>query len=101
MTNCTLKNGTQVPYSRVVVITITLEQLIKEDFICFYELVTKCPDCNHKLFGHTGHQLKRYGLADDAGNIDKLTQNVVLSSTEGDGLDMTLSSPLAAGADQR
>jgi hypothetical protein len=101
MNNVTLKNGTQAPFSLVTVISISLERLIKNDFICFYELVMKCRDSSHEFFGDTADQLKQYGLANNAGIVHQFTRNIVLSSVEGNGFDMTFSSPLAAEPEQR
>jgi hypothetical protein len=96
MKTITLKNGTQEPYSLVAIVTISLKMLIMEDPICFYELVMKCRDHNHEFFGNTSLRLGQLGLTDDAGNVSRQIRNIVLSSVEGDGLDMRLGSPIAA-----
>ncbi len=93
----TLKNGAQEAQSLVEVIMLSLQHLIQDNPIVFYELVMKCRDRSHQFWGDTGKSLKELNLvgpgADDA--IHESICNIVLSATEGDGLDMKLVSPIA------
>lgn len=64
----------------------------------FYELVQLCRDRNHKLFGNTGEQLHNWGLIErhgDSFQVHDATRDIVLSASEGDGLEMTLGNPIA------
>lgn len=60
-----------------------------------YELVMKCRDKNHQLFGNTGERLKKLRLIEEDGSIHGSIRNIVLSSAEGEGLEMTFKSPVA------
>ena len=97
----TLKNGETVPKQLVNVMVISLEELIKEDFIAFYELVMACRDHNHVTYGDTHEVLERLALIegrDDSGKvrIHDLTRSVVLSAVEGKDFQMRLVNPIAA-----
>lgn len=99
LTPIRLKNGTE---EGRIVVTATMMSLrgLLEDVetggpIAFYELVMLARDRNHKLFGNTERTLRDRALFPLHGSI----RNIILSAVEGDGLDMTLGSPIAEGAD--
>lgn len=89
----TLKNGSQAFLPMVSIAMVSLHTLLEENPIAFYELVMKCRDSSHRLFGNTNVVLGEFNLIkDDA--IDATVRGVVLSAVQGDGLDMTLGSPV-------
>lgn len=93
-----LKNGTEEVKPLVALVYHRLTQLIddpKGGAIVWYELVMKCRDKNHEFFGNTGDKLKDFQLVEPDGSVNGSIRNVVLSSAEGDGLDMSLVNPIA------
>lgn len=91
-----LKNGSEELKSLVLLTMISLRNLIETNPIAFYELVTKCRDDSHRLFGNTVEVLKRFvPTQDERGRVHESIKNIVLSAAEGDGLEMTLGSPFA------
>jgi hypothetical protein len=89
-----LKNGAEESLPLVNVMMMSLRSLMQENPIAFYELVMKCRDHNHKFFGNVGDVLKRLSLVETSGSIHDSIRNIVLSAAEGDGLDMSLGSPV-------
>ena len=89
-----LANGSIVPDVTVEVTMFCLKELITSNPIAFYELVTKCRDEKHQLFGNTEEILMHAGLIQTPGGIHDSIRNVVLSAAKGDGLEMALGSPL-------
>lgn len=94
----TLKNGSEIPEPLVTVTMVSLQDLIKSNPIAFYELVMRCRDRDHRLFGNTGEVLKSFALVESNGEIHDAVRDIVLSATEGEGLEMSLGSPLAVAA---
>lgn len=88
-----LKNGTEEVKSLVVVTMNTLNKLFIENPIAFYELNEVCKNSAHKPFGNTGEILSKYSLIID-GVIHNSIKNIVISSIDGDGFDITLGSPI-------
>ncbi len=89
-----LKNGSEEFKPLVQVTMASLSKLAETNPIAFYELVMKCRDQGHELFGNAGEVLKSLALIEDArGSVHDSIRNVVLSAVEGDGFDMTLGSP--------
>jgi hypothetical protein len=85
-----LKNGAEEHKAFVSVAMMTLTTLIDDVPIAFYELVMACRDRNHQLFGNTSDILKARKLYP----IHDSVRNVVLSAVNGEGIEMTLGSPL-------
>jgi len=92
-----LKNGAEAMPSAVAVVMMSLEQLFRDHPIAAYELVMKCRDRNHKIFGNGGIQedLQRRALMIGDGHVHESIRDVILSAVSGDGLQMTLSNPVA------
>lgn len=63
--------------------------------IVLYELVACCRDRNHQPFGNAGEKLAALELRREDGTIHESIRNIVLSAASGEGLDLTLGSPLA------
>ena len=89
-----LKNGAEEAEPLVRVTMMSLQDLMKKDPIGFYELVELCKDRHHKLFGNTGKELVARGLV-NGGTVHDSIRHIVLSAVKGEGLDMTLTNPIA------
>lgn len=72
---------------------VSVSHLMKEKPIAFYELVMKCRDRDHKLFGSAGAELRAMSLMSDDGSMHAAIKEIVLAATEGDGLDLKMRSP--------
>ena len=86
-----LNNGAEEATSEVKVVMMSLEGLISENPIAFYELAMCCRDRERVPFGSTAEKLSALALYPVHDSI----RNIVLSAVKGDGLEMTLGSPLA------
>lgn len=62
--------------------------------IAFYELVMCCREHGHKPFGNTGEILRSGGLLLGDDRPHDTIRNIVLSAVSGEGLEMTLGSPI-------
>ncbi len=90
-----LKNGSVEPSAIVLPVTLALTALLDDNVIVFYELVMKARDPNHPFFSPGVEQdLKKTGLLQENGVLNDRIRNIVLSATEGDGLDMHLIDPV-------
>jgi len=89
-----LKNGTEEQKPLVIGIFFSMQHLLKEHPIAFYELVKKCRDHTHEFFGNTAEVLMKYSLLQRNGQPHGSISNIVLSAVEGEGFNMTLKSPL-------
>ena len=89
-----LKNGAEEAQPVVTVAMMSLNRLIQDNPIAFYEMVQVCRDPNHQPFGNTALILKDLSLMEESGQVHDSLRNIVLSATEGDGLDLTLVSPI-------
>lgn len=88
-----LKNGTIEAEATVKAVSLSVRHLLAEKPIVFYELVMKCKDRDHKLFGDAEKDLEALSLIQN-GVIHESIKNVVLFSVEGEGFDMTLVDPI-------
>ena len=71
-----LRNGTEVPAALVPTVMLSLDLLLEKAPVALYELVMKCRDPEHVIFGNCGDKITDVGLL------------------EGDGFDMRLRDPL-------
>jgi hypothetical protein len=94
----TLKNGSEVAAPLVKLTMMVLDSLMGKNPTALYELVMKCRDREHKLYGNTGEVLSSLNLLQPDGRVQDAIRDIVLSATEGEGIDMTLRSPVAAVA---
>ena len=90
-----LKNGSEEEKALVVVVMVSLQGLLDKNPILFYELVMKCRDSKHELFGDSGKDLQDLALLQQDGNVHSSVRNIVLSAAQGEDLDLTLISPAA------
>lgn len=89
-----LKNGADEALPLVSVIYNNLHLMVSEGGIHFYELVMKCRNRNHQFFGNAQEKLHALGFIQADGSIHDSIRNIVLSSVEGDGMNMSLVSPI-------
>ena len=90
-----LRNGSEEAAPLVTVTMMSLEHLVKERPLAFYDLVMKCRDRSYQFFGDNGEHLQDLALVGDGESIHNSIRNIVLSAVRGDGMDMMLDSPLA------
>lgn len=88
-----LKNGSEVPESVVATTMMNLECLMSKNPIAFYELVEKCKNPKHEMFGNTKKVAEELALM-NSGSVHDITKNIVLSAVQGEELNMTLNSPV-------
>lgn len=69
---------------------LSLQSLIEDEPIAFYELVMLCRNPSHEPFGNTGQKLVDRMLVEQDGQPHSSIRNIVLSATVGEGLDMKL-----------
>ncbi len=93
----TLRNGTQEGKAGVAVMHAILSNLMDTQPIVFFELVSFARDRNHKFWGDCGDELVKRNILSKDGtgtySIHETTKNIIVSSVEGDGMDMTLVDP--------
>ncbi len=94
MNTVKLNNGAEEHEGLVNITMLHLKALIEDQPIAFFELVEKCRNRNHKLFGVTGKVLKDLSLIESDENIHSSIKNIILSATEGKGLNLTLINPI-------
>jgi hypothetical protein len=90
-----LKNGAVEVDALVTATMVSLYSLWKKKPIVFYELYQKCLNNDHKLFGNAGADLKDLSLVNEDGSVHNSIKNIVLSAVTGDGLSLTMVSPIA------
>jgi hypothetical protein len=89
-----LKNGATIPHPHYTATWVSINSLMNKNPIAFYELVMICRDPTHQLFGNTTIKLQELALLDESGQPHSSTRDLVLSSVRGEGLEMSLSSPI-------
>lgn len=89
-----LKNGSEEAKSLVNVTMLSLQSLIKDQPIAFYELVEKARNKDHRLFGKTGEVLEDLSLIQSNHALHGSIKNIVLSAAKGEGLELSLQSPI-------
>ncbi len=94
METVTLKNGAEELNGLVQTVMFSLQDLLKQYPAQFFELVTLSRQPQHKLWGSsTIGILQSLALLGSDGRLHGSIRNIVLSATEGDGLEMKLVSP--------
>ena len=88
-----LEGGSAEAKSLVVVTMDSLQRLIENDPIPFYELVMRSRDRDHEFFGNSGERLERLGLT-ERGVVHSSTAALVRNAVTGDLLKMRLGYPL-------
>lgn len=89
-----LKNGEEEAEGLVNITFMLLKDLSKNNPILLYELAEKCRDRNHKFFGNTGDTLREKELVQSDYSMHSSIKNIVLSSIEGEGMEMRLVNPI-------
>ncbi len=90
-----LKNGAEEAAVLVAATMLSIHRLWDKEPIIGYELVMKCRDRNHKFFGVAGKKLAELALVSPSGDVHDSIRNIVVSAVVGDGLEMSLISPIA------
>ncbi len=80
MTMIKLKSGKEVPEGTYKITTMILGQFFKNAGpIAMYELVEKCKNSNHTMFGVSGDKAKESGLIEN-GRIHDVIRDIILST---------------------
>ncbi len=90
----TLKNGSEEAKPAVMVAMASLKMLFDRWPMAFYDLVMKCRDSSYSFFGDNKNILTGLSLLQNDGELHGTIRNIVLSATKGEGLDLTLGSPI-------
>lgn len=72
---------------------MNLELLMNKNPIAFYELLQKCRNPKHAMFGNSVEIVEKLGLM-NSGLVHGTVKNIVLSAVAGDDLEMTINSPI-------
>jgi hypothetical protein len=89
-----LKNGSEEVKSLVAVTMLSLQNIANDNPIAWFELVEKCRNDKHEFFGNTRKHLEELALVQSNGSVHGSIKNIVLSSSEGEGLGLTLINPI-------
>ena len=97
MNHVKLKTGVTIPEPTAVAVFGNLKKLFSEDFLAFFELVELCRNDKHEFWDdNVKNTLASLAFIKSNGQIHSDTKAVVLAATEGDGMNLTLVSPVAA-----
>jgi len=83
-----LNNGKEMPEAIVYLVMRNVDLLFNTRPIAFYEMVQKCRDPSHKMWGNTEAE------ANSLVPITPTTCDIINSAVKGDGLEMTIGFPL-------
>lgn len=92
-----LNNGAREEKVLVACLMLSLNKLFTDSPLAFYDLVSLCRDATYDT-SYTFADLRKLNLVQPAGTVHESIKNVVLSAAKGDGLGMTLGSPVAEAA---
>lgn len=114
MATVRLKNGTEEVKPLVAATMITLNKLMSEHPLALYDLAMYCRDNSYDWFGDNDILCGRFGLVtlspedgDPPGarrtvaGIHQSIRNIVISATEGDGVDLSLVDPRAVAPEAK
>ena len=90
-----LKNGSDEFGPLVVGVMLSLKALAEKNPIAFYEIVQLARNRNHKFFGNVEKDLQDFSLLGSDSRLHSSIRNIVLSASEGDGIELKLVSPYA------
>ena len=95
MKTVTLKNGAEEVTGLVNMTMGIINEMLKglPGILTAYELVQVCKDKDHVIFGVHGEELIKSGLMTKGNMIHQSIKNIVLSSVEGEGSDITFTDP--------
>lgn len=94
-----LKNGATETRVMVIATLISINSLLEEHLMAFYDLVMRCRDSNYKFLGNNLKILEDLSLVQlpsetgSSGHIRNSIRNIVLSAVEGEGLRLKIVSP--------
>ncbi|MBF0570546.1 MAG: hypothetical protein HQL12_01620 [Candidatus Omnitrophica bacterium] len=97
-----LRNGSEEYLSAVNLIFVSLKTLMEEGFLgalALYELHQKALNPSHKIDEEYSQPLRELNLVQSDGELHDTTKNIVLSSIDGEGLDMHLVKPVVSTRD--
>lgn len=86
----TLPNGIKEAKFLVAGTILTLQTLLKEKVMVFYDLVMMCRDRDYEAFGDNDDELKKWGLLEGNGRPHSSIINIVNAVVKGDELDMRI-----------
>lgn len=89
-----LKNGTEEPRVVVAATMVSLQAMFRDAPIIAYEFVSVCRDPLHKIWSGKD-QMVAAGFMNEDGKMHDTIRNVTLSALDGEGMGMTLGSPVA------
>lgn len=89
-TNSTDHDLTGIAEPIIRVTYLSLRTLLESEPIAFFELTSLAQDPQHTLFGRSAQILQTHGLLDTTGQLHDAVRQIVLASTKGEGLDLTL-----------
>lgn len=90
----TLKEGTQLPKG-LVDVTMSSLQLLMRKPTAFLEMIELARDPNYQISDNIRAVLDDGAFLDSSGNVERTITEVLLSTIEGEGRDLTLVSPIA------
>ena len=89
-----LKNGSEEALTLVTTISLSIRELLNNKPMALYDMVMKCRDDSYSIFGNNTNTLKNLALLGEDGKVHNSIKNIVLSSIEGEGLDMKFVYPI-------
>jgi hypothetical protein len=89
----TLKDGSRVPLVVARVCLLGLRQLLRDDPVGFYELVTATRNPNHDFFGNYAERLRERGMLSADNKPAGVLRDVILNAVEGEMEQMRLVNP--------
>ena len=90
-----LKNGTTEAKPAVMATMLSLEHLAAKEPTAFYDLVMRCRDRDYQWFGDNQAICEKLSLMQSENRVHDTIKNIILSAAKGDGLDMSLTSPMS------
>ena len=95
MKMCKLKNGSEEAQVLVNATMMHINDLMKSlpGALDLYELVAKCRDPGHKMFGDSAKHLEERGLLEPGERVHGSIRNIVLSSAAGTDYDLHFENP--------
>ena len=92
-----LKNGSEEPYPIVAVITMSLGDMLDQGLpgvLSAYDLVERCKNSKYQMSEDTEKDLIKQSLLQRDGQPHSSIRNIVLSSIQGEGLEMKFVDPI-------
>ena len=90
----TLHDSSKAARAMVAIVMESLELLLKEHPIPFYELAMISRDRSHVLFGNSEEKLKALYLLEGDGQPHGSVRDIVRNAVSGEGVNMYLRNPV-------